>query len=366
MYMDNSTQRNHLIQFCNYDMAKYVHYYRLPHNLKGKTVLDMGTATVNRPLAAMSEQRKKVSIITPFYNESEGVDSFYEALCPIFSQISKLDFEVVCIDDGSSDDTLNKLISVADNDSRFHVIELSRNFGKEAALTAGIDAATGDAVIPIDADLQDPPELIPEMIKEWEKGAEVVLAKRVDRSSDSFLKRKTAELFYRFHNHLSSLQIPENVGDFRLMDRITVNALKQLPEQHRFMKGLFAWVGFKTVTLDYVRNPRITGTTKFSGWKLWNFALEGITSFSATPLKFWTYIGGLGAVATFFYAAFVITRTLIYGIDIPGYASLLVAILFFGSLQLISVGMLGEYIGRIYMETKNRPLYLIRRRYGVK
>lgn len=364
--MDNSTQRNHLIQFGNYDMAKYVHCYKLPNSSKGKTVREIGDATVPKPLAGVSEPRKKVSIIAPFYNEGEGVDDFYEALCPIFSQIPELDFEVVCIDDGSSDDTLNKLISFADKDSRFHVIELSRNFGKEAALTADINAATGDAVIPIDADLQDPPELIPEMIREWEKGAEIVLAKRTDRSSDSFFKRKTAELFYRFHNHLSSTQIPENVGDFRLMDQIAVDALKQLPEQHRFMKGLFAWVGFKTVTLDYMRNPRIAGTTKFSGWKLWNFALEGITSFSTTPLKFWTYIGGLGAVATFSYTAFIITRTLIYGIDLPGYASLLVAILFFGSLQLISVGMLGEYIGRIYMETKNRPLYLIRKRYGTK
>ncbi|HPT69517.1 MAG TPA: glycosyltransferase family 2 protein [Syntrophomonas sp.] len=312
----------------------------------------------------MNEQRKKVSIIAPFYNEGGGVELFYEALCPIFKQVSELDFEVVCVDDGSRDDTLKKLISITEKDLRFHVIELSRNFGKEAALTAGIDAATGDAVIPIDADLQDPPELILEMIKEWFKGAEIVLARRVDRSSDSLLKRKTAEIFYRFHNRLSTIQIPENVGDFRLMDRIAVDALKQLPEQHRFMKGLFAWVGFKTVTLEYVRKPRIAGTTKFSGWKLWNFALEGITSFSATPLKVWSYIGGLGAFTTFLYAIFIVSRTLIYGVDVPGYASLLVAILFIGSLQLIGVGMLGEYIGRIYMETKNRPLYLIRRRYG--
>jgi glycosyltransferase involved in cell wall biosynthesis len=314
----------------------------------------------------VSEQHKKISIITPFYNEEEGVDYFYEALLPIFSQIEDIEFEVICVDDGSRDATLNKLISVAEKDYRFSVIELSRNFGKEAALTAGIDAAAGDAIIPIDADLQDPPELIPEMIKEWRNGAEVVLARRIDRSSDSFLKRKTAEIFYRFHNSLSTIQIPENVGDFRLMDRIAVDALKQLPEQHRFMKGLFAWIGFKTVTLDYVRQPRITGTTKFSGWKLWNFALEGITGFSAAPLKFWSYLGGIGALVTFFYAIFIISRTLIYGVDIPGYASLLVAVLFFGSLQLISVGMLGEYIGRIYMETKHRPLYLIRKQYGVK
>jgi glycosyltransferase involved in cell wall biosynthesis len=314
----------------------------------------------------MSEQQKKISIITPFYNEEEGIDYFYEALLPIFSQIGDIEFEVICVDDGSRDATLKKLIYVAEKDSRFRVLELSRNFGKEAALTAGIDAAAGDAIIPIDADLQDPPELIPEMIKEWRNGAEVVLARRIDRSSDSFLKRKTAEIFYRFHNSLSTIQIPENVGDFRLMDRIAVDALKQLPEQHRFMKGLFAWVGFKTVTLDYVRQPRKAGTTKFSGWKLWNFALEGITGFSAAPLKFWSYLGGIGALVTSSYAIFIISRTLIYGVDIPGYASLLVAVLFFGSLQLISVGMLGEYIGRIYMETKHRPLYLIRKQYGVK
>lgn len=312
----------------------------------------------------MNNQRKKISIIAPIYNESEGIGYFYNALCALFAQRPELDFEVVCIDDGSHDDSLYKLIAITERDLRFHVIELSRNFGKEAALTAGIDAATGDAVIPIDADLQDPPELILEMINEWVQGAEVILARRMDRSCDSFLKRKSAEIFYAFHNQLSSIQIPENVGDFRLMDRVVVDALKQLPEQHRFMKGLFAWVGFKTVTLDYVRNPRLAGTTKFSGWRLWNFALEGITSFSAVPLKFWSYVGGIGALSTGIYALYIISKTLWFGVEIPGYASLLVALLFFGSLQLISVGMLGEYIGRIYMETKHRPVYLIRKHYG--
>jgi glycosyltransferase involved in cell wall biosynthesis len=314
----------------------------------------------------MSEYQKKISIVVPFYNEGEGVDLFYTALNPIFDMVSEIDFEVICIDDGSSDDTLKKLISVTEKDPRFHVIELSRNFGKEAALTAGIDAATGDAVIPIDADLQDPPKLIPEMIHEWSKGAEIVLARRVDRNSDSLLKRKTAEIFYKLHNNLSTIQIPENVGDFRLMDRVAIDALKLLPEHHRFMKGLFAWVGFKTVTLDYVRDHRVAGITKFSGWKLWNLAIEGITGFSSAPLKMWSYIGGIGAIVTFFYAILIISKTLIYGIDIPGYASLLVLILFFGSFQLIGIGMLGEYIGRIYMEAKNRPLYIIRKHYGVK
>lgn len=310
------------------------------------------------------DKRPKISIVAPFFNEGDGVRLFYEAIRPMLDSMADIDFEVVCVDDGSRDDTLAKLILVSAQDERFLVIELSRNFGKEAALTAGIDASTGDAVIPIDADLQDPPELIPKMIGEWARGAEVVLARRVDRSSDSFLKRKTAEGFYRLHNRLSTIQIPENVGDFRLIDRVVVDALKQLPERHRFMKGLFAWVGFKTVTLDYARSPRVAGTTKFSGWKLWNFALEGITSFSAAPLKLWSYIGGIGALATVSYAIFVVARTLLYGVDVPGYASLLVAVLFFGSLQLIGLGMLGEYIGRIYIESKHRPLYLIRKQYG--
>ena len=306
---------------------------------------------------------KKISIIVPLYNESEAVEAFYNTLCGVLDDIIEVDFEIICIDDGSNDDTLIKLISITQKDKRFNVVELSRNFGKEAALTAGIDVATGDAVIPIDADLQDPPELIIKMIEEWRKGAEIVLARRIDRSSDSFLKQKTAMYFYRFHNYMSSIKIPENVGDFRLIDRVAVDALKQLPEQHRCMKGLFSWIGFKTVTLDYTRNPRVSGNTKFSGWKLWNFALEGITSFSAAPLKLWTYIGTLGALITFVYGLAIVLRTIIYGIELPGYASLLVSILFFGSLQLISVGMLGEYIGRIYMETKHRPIYIIRKRH---
>jgi glycosyltransferase involved in cell wall biosynthesis len=192
----------------------------------------------------------------------------------------------------------------------------------------------------------------------------VVLARRTDRSSDSFLKRTTAGLFYRIHNRLSSVQIPDNVGDFRLLDRRVVDALKTLPERQRFMKGLFAWIGFKTVAVDYARRGRASGTSKFSGWRLWNFALEGITSFSTVPLRVWTYVGALGALATFLYALFIIARVLILGIDVPGYASLLVAILFLGSLQLLSVGVLGEYIGRVYLETKQRPVYVVRREFG--
>ncbi|KRB85134.1 glycosyltransferase family 2 protein [Noviherbaspirillum sp. Root189] len=305
-----------------------------------------------------------ISIVAPFYNEAEGIDYFRDAILAVVEGIADAAFEIVCVDDGSKDSTLQQLIALSTSDPRFRVLELTRNFGKEAALTAGIDFARGDAVIPIDSDLQDPPELIPVLIEEWRKGAEVVLARRADRGTDSFLKRKSAEMFYSFHNRLSSVKIPQNVGDFRLMDRVAVDALKSLPERQRFMKGLFAWIGYKTVVVDYVRKPRAAGETKFSGWKLWNFALEGITSFSTAPLRVWTYIGGLGALLTVTYAIAIILRTLIHGVDVPGYASLLVAVLFFGSLQLISVGLLGEYIGRIYLETKQRPTYLIRREYG--
>ena len=311
-------------------------------------------------------QRPLVSIVTPFYNEGEGVKHFYQVMAQTMEKLPDFDFEIVCVDDGSRDNTLEQLIAMSKPDPRVSVLEFSRNFGKEAAMTAGIDATTGDCVIPIDADLQDPPALISEMLQKWQEGAEVVLAKRVDRSSDSYAKRTTALMFYRLHNTLSSLQIPENVGDYRLMDRVVVDALKQLPERQRFMKGLFAWVGFKTVTIEYSRDARLVGETKFSGWKLWNFAIEGITSFSLVPLKIWIYVGLAGALFAFLYATFIILRTLIFGIDLPGYASLLVVTLFFGSLQLISLGVIGEYIGRIYFESKQRPLYLIRKKYSSK
>jgi glycosyltransferase involved in cell wall biosynthesis len=310
--------------------------------------------------------RPLVSIVTPFYNEGEGVKHFYQVMAQTIDKLPDLDFEIVCVDDGSRDNTLEQLIVISKTDSRVTVLEFSRNFGKEPAMTAGIDATSGDCVIPIDADLQDPPALIAEMLKKWQEGAEVVLAKRVDRSSDSYAKRTTAVMFYRLHNALSHLQIPENVGDYRLMDRVVIDALKQLPERQRFMKGLFAWVGFKTVTIEYSRDARLVGETKFSGWKLWNFAIEGITSFSLMPLKIWIYVGLAGALFAFLYATFIIIRTLIFGIDLPGYASLLVVTLFFGSLQLISLGVIGEYIGRIYFESKQRPLYLIRKKYSSK
>jgi glycosyltransferase involved in cell wall biosynthesis len=304
-----------------------------------------------------------VSIIVPCYNESDAIEHFHQAICEVMRVARPIRFEVIFVDDGSKDDTLDRLTAIVDKDARFRVIELSRNFGKEAAMTAAIENARGDAIIPIDVDLQDPPEVIHELIAEWLRGADVVLARRTDRQSDTFLKRKTASMFYRLHNRISPVKIPEDVGDFRLLDRVAVDALGRLPERQRFMKGLFAWIGFKTAVVNYARQPRAAGSTKFSGLKLWNLALEGITSFSAAPLKVWTYVGGFGALMTLAYAAFIVMRVLIKGIDVPGYASLLVAVLFIGSLQLIGIGVLGEYIGRIYMESKGRPTYLVRKQH---
>ena len=308
---------------------------------------------------------KAISIIVPCFNETRNIENFYQEIIKVFNQYDRYVFEVICVEDGSSDNTLYELLEVVARDNRFKVIELSRNFGKEAAITAGIDHSTGDAVIPIDCDLQDPPELIGEMIEKWEKGAEVVLAKRVDRSEDTIFKRKSAEFFYKVHNKLANVNIPDNVGDFRLMDRVVVASINELRERQRFMKGIFAWVGFKTETIEYVRASRRVGDSKFSGWKLWNLALEGFTSFSTIPLRLWTYIGGIGAFFSIIYALFISIRTLVYGVEVPGYASLIVIFLFISSLQILSVGVLGEYIGRIYMETKNRPIYVIRKRHGV-
>jgi len=309
------------------------------------------------------DKRQLLSLVVPFYNEGEALHGFFARVVPILESLETLRFEIVCVNDGSADDTLAQLLDVARTDERVRVIDLTRNFGKEAALTAGIDEAFGDAVVPIDADLQDPPELIPTLVSHWIDGAEVVLAQRTSRACDSWLKRITAAAYYRVHNSLSDLKLPENVGDFRLMDRAVVNALKQLPERHRFMKGLFAWVGFSTVVVPYEREPRSAGNSKFSGWRLWNFALEGITSFSTLPLRSWTYLGLIVAFLAFCYGMYIVLRTLVLGVDVPGYASVLSLLLFFGGLQLVGLGVVGEYIGRIYDESKGRPIYLVKRRY---
>jgi len=308
---------------------------------------------------------KTISLVIPFFNEEVGISSFFTEIRSVVDsmpiEFGELNFEFLCIDDGSSDGTLQKLIDSSLLDGRISVIEFSRNFGKEAALTAGIEYAKGDAVIPIDSDLQDPPQLINEMIRWWLKGFQVVLAKRENRDSDTFLKRFTAELFYRVHNHTSAIQIPRNVGDFRLMDRSVIDALKLYPENQRFMKGIFASVGFRTHTISYTRQKRMEGLSKFNGLKLINFAIEGITSFSTMPLRLFSYIGLLGILFTSIYAVAIFYMALMHGIPVPGYASLALSILFFGNVQILGIGILGEYIGRIYLESKRRPIYIVKK-----
>ncbi|HTH58621.1 MAG TPA: glycosyltransferase family 2 protein [Paraburkholderia sp.] len=304
-----------------------------------------------------------LSLVVPFYNESLVVDAFFEAVVPVLRGIPEADYEIICVNDGSTDSTLDKLVAACRADPRIRVIDLSRNFGKEAALTAGIDEAQGAAVIPFDADLQDPPEVIPLLVERWQEGFDVVLAKRADRRTDTYAKRRSASLFYRLHNAISDIALPENAGDFRLMSRRVVESLKQLPENRRFMKGLFAWVGYRTAHVEYARSPRVGGKTKFSGWKLWNLALEGVTSFSTLPLRVWTYIGSLTAGFALVYAAYLIVRTWVRGVDVPGYTSIITAVLFLGGVQLIGIGVIGEYVGRIYMESKRRPVYIVRGRY---
>lgn len=301
-----------------------------------------------------------VSLVLPCYNEEEAIDPFFEKVLPILDQLN-LSYEIVCINDGSTDDTLEKLVNLKKAVPQLKIIDFSKNFGKDAALSAGLDFSTGKCVIPMDCDLQDPPELIPEMIKIWKsQNVDVVLAKREDRSEDSLMKRMSAELFYKIFNRLSDLKIPKNVGDFRLMDRKVVDIVKSFRERKRFMKGLFSLAGFRTAYVGYKRPVRIEGQSKWSYWKLWNYALDGVTSFSTVPLKISTYFGLLVTLLAFLRGGWILIRTLIFGVDVPGYASIMTAILFFGGVQLISLGIIGEYLGRIYLETKQRPLYIVR------
>jgi len=299
-----------------------------------------------------------LSLIVPMYNEEETCVGFFDRISQVLKDVS-VSYEIVCINDGSQDATSSILKSFSAQDPRIRVVNFSRNFGKEAALTAGLDLATGQAVIPIDVDLQDPPELIAEMVASWRAGARVVLARRADRSSDNFLKRATSNWFYDIFGAIAKPSIPKNVGDFRLMDRVVVEALKSLPERTRFMKGVFAWVGFEPVTLEYTRPARSAGNTKFNFVKLWNFALEGMFSFTSLPLKIWSYFGFVVSILATVYMSFLIVRTIVTGVDVPGYASTLSVILFFNGMILLSLGALGEYIARIFIEVKQRPLYIV-------
>jgi glycosyltransferase involved in cell wall biosynthesis len=299
-----------------------------------------------------------LTLIVPAFNEQQVLPAFHGRLASVLDSLA-MESEIIYINDGSRDDTLGILRGLRENDPRIAILDLSRNFGKEVAMTAGLEHARGDAVIIIDADLQDPPELIPELVRHWREGWDVVYAQRVARRGETLLKRATACWFYRIIHHVGMVRIPENAGDFRILSRRAVDSLLQLKERHRFMKGLFTWIGYPQKGIPYQRDPRFAGRTKWDYWRLWNFALEGITSFTTAPLKWATYLGLITALAAFIYGAIIILQKLLYGNPVKGYPSLMVAILFLGGVQLVFLGIIGEYLGRMFDETKRRPLYFL-------
>lgn len=320
-------------------------------------------------LVAGELQGSSLSLVVPVFNEETSIEPFLLRAIPSVISAAKLmgegaEYEIVFVDDGSTDATLAAILAARLRDHRIKCLVLSRNFGKDAALAAGLRYANGRIVIPIDVDLQDPPELIADLVGKWKEGARVVSAVRSDRTSDGLVKRLTAGAFYSVYNRMADRPILEQAGDFRLLDRTVVDILNALPERARFMKGLFSWVGFESAEVPYVRGERVSGRTKWNYWRLWNFALDGITASTTAPLRIWTYCGVLIGLSAFLYSAFIIARTLIFGRDMPGYASLMTAILFIGGLNLIALGILGEYIGRIFNEVKARPLYIMKTTIG--
>ena len=318
-------------------------------------------AALEHQLAAQRARRPAdplLSLVVPVFNEEETIDLFLSTVVPLLER-DGVRFEIVFVNDGSLDDTFARLFHRSRADRRLRIVNLSRNFGKEAALTAGIDHARGDILVPMDIDLQDPPELIGSFIARWREGYDIVYGVRSARHTDTRTKRVSAGWFYRVFNSMSPVRIPPNVGDFRLVDRRAVEVLRQLPERNRFMKGLFAWVGFNAVGVPYERPERAAGTSKFNLWRLWNFAIDGVVSFSTAPLRAWFYVGLVIATVAVLYALFIVTRVLIFGVDTPGYASLLIAILLMGAIQLLSLGIIGEYLGRLFVEVKARPIYVV-------
>jgi glycosyltransferase involved in cell wall biosynthesis len=318
-------------------------------------------SAVERQLAAQRARRPAeplLSLVVPVFNEEESVDLFLASL-ERFLDDAGLRFEIVFVNDGSRDNTLAHLLDCSARDRRIRVVNLSRNFGKEAALTAGIDHAAGDILIPMDIDLQDPPDLISKFVERWREGYDIVYGVRTVRAWDTAAKRISAGWFYRIFNSMSPVRIPPNVGDFRLVDRRATEVLRRLPERNRFMKGLFAWVGFNAIGVPYERPQRAAGASKFNLWRLWNFALDGVVSFSTVPLRA-SFYGGLAiATVAVLYAIFIVARVLLFGIDTPGYASLLIAVLLMGAIQLVSIGIIGEYLGRLFLEVKGRPIYVV-------
>ncbi len=317
----------------------------------------MDLLTAPRP---RHDESPVLSVVVPVFNEQDVLTEFHRRLSAALDRLA-LDAEVVYVNDGSADASVALLTALHERDPRVVVIDLSRNFGKEAAMSAGFDFADGDAVVLIDADLQDPPELIEEMLQTWREGYDVVLMRRRVRANESWLKKATSHAFYRVISRMGTIPIPEDVGDFRLLSRRAVAALRRLPERSRFMKGLFAWIGYPTRELLYDRDGRFAGASKYNYWRLWNFALEGIISFSAAPLKSASYFGMAIALAAFAYGLYIMVKTLLYGDPVPGFPTLVTLVLFLGGLQLVALGVLGEYLARMFVEVKQRPLYLVAR-----
>ncbi|WP_420745155.1 glycosyltransferase family 2 protein [Photobacterium damselae] len=317
---------------------------------------------MNKP---MIKEDYCLSLIVPVYNEEESIETFIGAINTRLASI-RSHIDIVFINDGSSDNTRTVIENQIRQDDSIILVNLAKNFGKEAAMTAGLNYVEGDAAVILDVDLQDPPELILEFVRLWQTGEyDTVYGVRVDRSHDTFMKRFTADGFYRFFNLLSSgTRLPENVGDFRLIDRSVIEAIKQLPERNRFMKGLLAWSSFRSIGVDFQRPERCAGDTKFNYWKLWNFAVDGIFSFTAWPLRVWGFIGLGISFLSFIFLMYVLISALFFGIHTPGYASTISVVLFLGGIQLISLGVIGGYISRIYVEVKQRPIYLIEGVYG--
>jgi glycosyltransferase involved in cell wall biosynthesis len=299
-----------------------------------------------------------ISVVVPVFNEEESIDAFLAAIIPELHRAA-IRYEIIFVNDGSTDNTLPLLIDRAGRVPGLQAVNLSRNFGKEAAMTAGLDQARGDAVVLIDVDLQDPPELLARFIALWRQGYDVVYGLRESRDGDGRMKAITAGWFYAAFNAMAATSIPHNVGDFRLIDRRVVQALSLLPERGRFMKGLFAWVGFPSIAVPYARPARLLGETKWNYWRLWNFAIDGIVSFSTAPLRIWTYCGVAIALGALAYAIFIVLDVILFGIAVPGYASLIIVMLFSTAANLVSLGMIGEYVSRLFVETKQRPIYLL-------
>lgn len=302
---------------------------------------------------------KHVTVLVPTYNESEALTPLYERLGKLVHEVTSYKFEFLFINDGSSDDTLERIKQLAKTDKQVSYLNLSRNFGKEVAMIAGLDHVSGDACIIIDADLQDPPELIPDMLKLWEEGYDDVYARRRSRKGETFIKKITSKLFYKILQRSTRVEIQRDTGDFRLLDRRAIDALTTFRESERYTKGMFSWIGFKKKEILYDRDPRVAGQTKWSYPKLFNLAIDGITSFTTAPLRISSFLGMVISLCAFIYIVFLVVRTLFFGSDLAGYPSMMAVILFLGGVQLLSLGIIGEYIGRIFVETKQRPLYFI-------